>query len=243
MKAILLAIAAVITMGLTANAAMPSPTGNPSKDAKAAANYIVEIINNVNSIDEFDNIENKLNELRNEFEGYYDARPNLKDEFDRVGGEYVDSEEYGELIQNAFVNAMKRIGLDDESINEFMKQEFSAGVFSDDGEEEDFNEGMETAVAIDIAPTGDPAVDAETVAEYMITLIKSVNTLEDADLLEAKMATVEDVYGEYYEEGTELGDRFEQEMNKCMENAAYQKRLTDAYNKMSERIERSMPQE
>ncbi|MBR5102985.1 MAG: hypothetical protein IK092_07660 [Muribaculaceae bacterium] len=242
MKAILLAIAAVITMGLTANAAMPSPTGNPSKDSKAAANYIVEIINNVNSIEEFDDIENKLNELQVEFEGYYNANPNLKEEFERVGSEYADSEEFSELLQTAFVNAMKRIGLDDESINEFMKQEFSVGVFSDN-DEEDFNDGMDTTVAIDIAPTGDPAADAETVAEYMIKLIKSVNTLEDADMLEAKMATVEDVYGEYYEEGTELGDRFEQEMNKCFEDATYQKRLTEAYNKMSERIERSMPQE
>ena len=242
MKKLLLALVAMITMSFAANAAAPHPTGNPSKDVKAVADYIIELIDNVNSLEEFDDLELKLNPLQEEFEGFYNENEELKEQFDKIGNEFFDGEEFGDRFEKAFKNAMRRIGLDEDMIENFMREEFTTGMFTDgdDGDEEENGEdiiiGEETevdpSVTVDITPTGDPDVDAEVLAEYLISLIKNVKSVEDADLIEKKIEFLEEVFGNYYEQYPELSEKFDDAMDKYTSDKGYQKRLEDAMNNM-----------
>ena len=85
----------------------PEPTGDPVKDAKAVADYGIELMNQVKDEASAQDLEKKMKELEATFEKYYEGKDELKAQLEEEGTKYTQSEEFQKKAQEAAAKMME----------------------------------------------------------------------------------------------------------------------------------------
>lgn len=107
-KFLLMTVAALgLCLAACSGGNAPKPTGDPAKDAQAAADYMITLMENVKDEASANEMEKQIADLQKEFEEFYKDKQDDWAKFEEEGKKYTQSPEYQKKTEEAMKKMME----------------------------------------------------------------------------------------------------------------------------------------
>lgn len=107
-KFLLMTVAALgLCLAACSGGNAPKPTGDPAKDAQAAADYMITLMENVTDEASVNEMEKQIADLQKEFEEFYKDKKDDWAKFEEEGKKYTQSPEYQKKTEEAMKKMME----------------------------------------------------------------------------------------------------------------------------------------